>query len=247
MQRALALYQSSLGKKVVVAITGLVLYGFVLGHMLGNLKVFTGNDAAGEPHIDIYAHFLRTMGEPLVPYSFLLWIARVILIVSLGLHVYTVIILARQNHAARKNDYAKHNYSQASNTARWMMVSGTLLLLFVIFHLAQFTFGSVGGAKFVEGEVYANLYYAFQRWFFAVIYVAVMGGLALHVHHGVWSLFQTLGLDNPDRNRAFRLLATLSSIGLFIGFAAVPVLFYFGMMPLPPSIESTQLAEGVMQ
>ena len=246
MQRVLALYESSLGKKVVVAITGLILYGFVLGHMVGNLKVFTGNDAAGEPHIDIYAHFLRTVGEPLVPYSFLLWIARIILIVALVLHVYTVIILARKNHAARKNDYAKHSYSQASKTARWMMISGTLLLVFVIFHLAQFTFGTVGGARFVEGKVYANLYYAFQRWFFVGLYVLVMAGLALHVHHGVWSLFQTLGLDNPDRNRTFRLLATLSSIGLFLGFAAVPVLFYLDMMPLPPATESTQLADGVM-
>ena len=246
MQRIFALYQSSLGKKAVVAVTGLILYGFVLGHMLGNLKVFTGNDAAGEPHIDIYAHFLRTMGEPLVPYSFLLWIARVVLLIAIVLHVYTVIVLARKNHAARKHDYAQHDYSQASNTARWMMISGTLLLLFVIFHLAQFTFGVVGGARFIEGEVYANLYYAFQRWFFAGLYIFVMGGLALHVHHGVWSLFQTLGLDNPDRNGAFRLLATLSSIGLFIGFAAVPVLFYLGVMPLPPATESMQLAEGVM-
>ena len=246
MQRIFALYQSSLGKKTVVAVTGLILYGFVLGHMLGNLKVFTGNDAAGEPHIDIYAHFLRTMGEPLVPYSFLLWIARVVLLIALVLHVYTVIVLARKNHAARKHDYAQHDYSQASNTARWMMISGTLLLLFVVFHLAQFTFGAVGGARFVEGAVYANLYFAFQRWFFAGLYILVMGGLALHVHHGVWSLFQTLGLDNPDRNSAFRLLATLSSIGLFIGFAAVPVLFYLGVMPLPPATESMQLAEGVM-
>ena len=138
MQRIFALYQSSLGKKAVVAVTGLILYGFVLGHMLGNLKVFTGNDAAGEPHIDIYAHFLRTMGEPLVPYSFLLWIARVVLLIALVLHVYTVIVLARKNHAARKHDYAQHDYSQASNTARWMMISGTLAT-----PLCRLSFGTI--------------------------------------------------------------------------------------------------------
>ena len=246
MQRFTALYQTTLGKKMVVAISGLILYGFVLGHMLGNLKVFTESDAAGVPHIDIYAHFLRTMGEPLVPYSFLLWIARGILLVALVLHVYTVIVLAQRNHAARQQDYSQHNYSQASSPARWMMVSGFLLLLFVIFHLLQFTFGKISGAPFVEGKVYANLYYAFQKWFFAALYVVAMAALALHINHGVWSLFQTLGIDNPDRNRSFRLLATLSSIALFIGFASVPVLFYLGLMPVPATGLATQLSEGGM-
>ena len=246
MQRFTALYQTTLGKKAVVAVSGLVLYGFVIGHMVGNLKVFTGNDAAGEPHIDIYAHFLRTMGEPLVPYSFLLWVARIILIAALVLHVYTVVLLSRRNHAARHENYAEPRYSQASAPARWMMVSGVLLLIFVAFHLLQFTFGKIGGAPFVEGEVYANLYHAFHRWFFVGLYVIAMAALALHVNHGVWSLFQTLGLDNPDRNRVFRLLATLSSVGLFFGFASVPLLFFLGLMPSPPTGEAVHLTEGVM-
>ena len=237
MQRLTALYRTTLGKKAVVAITGLILYAFVLGHMLGNLKVFTGSEG-GEPHIDIYAQFLRTMGEPLVPYSFLLWIARIILIVSLILHVYTVIALAGRNRAAREKDYAHHRYSQATGPARLMMLSGLLLLLFVVFHLLQFTFGVIGGAPFVDGAVYANLYYVFHRWFFAALYVVVMAALALHVNHGVWSLFQTLGLDNPDRNRCFRLLATLSAIALFVGFASVPILFCLGQMPLPSAVEA---------
>ena len=243
MQRVRTLYQTTLGKKAVVAITGLILYAFVLGHMLGNLKVFTGSEG-GEPHIDIYAEFLRTMGEPMVPYSFLLWVARIVLITALVLHVYTVVILSRRNHAARNENYADPRYSQATAPARWMMVSGVLLLIFVIFHLLQFTFGKIGGAPFVEGKVYANLYYAFQKWFFVALYVVAMAALGLHVNHGVWSLFQTLGIDNPDRNRAFRLLATLSSVALFVGFASVPVLFYLNVMPLPPSGGVPHLAEG---
>ena len=238
MKRLTALYSTTVGKKAVVAITGILLYGFVVLHMLGNLKVFTGNVAegehAGEPHIDIYAAFLRTMGEPLVPYSFILWCVRIVLLIALILHVVTVLQLAVRNRRARHTRYTRHTYNESSVPARLMLVSGLLLLAFLVFHLLQFTFGVIGVTRFEQEEVYSNLYYAFQKWFFVLMYVVAMAALALHVNHGIWSLFQTLGLDNPDRNRTFRVLATVSAVALFVGFAAVPLLFFFNGMPLPP-------------
>ena len=237
MRRLTALYSTTLGKKAVVAVTGILFYGFVLLHMLGNLKVFTGNVATGEPHIDVYAAFLRTMGEPLVPYSFILLCVRIVLLIALILHVVTVLQLAARNRNARDTRYARHQYNESSVPARLMLVSGFLLLAFLVFHLLQFTFGVIGVTRFEQEEVYSNLYYAFQKWFFVLIYVVAMAALALHVNHGIWSLFQTLGLDNPDRNRFFRILATASAVVLFVGFAAVPLLFFLGEMPPPPTVE----------
>lgn len=234
MKRLTALYSTTVGKKSVVAVTGILLYGFVVLHMLGNLKVFTGNVATGEPHIDVYAAFLRTMGEPLVPYGFILWCVRIVLLIALILHVVTVLQLAVRNRRARHTRYTRHTYNESSVPARLMLVSGLLLLAFLVFHLLQFTFGVIGVTRFEQEEVYSNLYYAFQKWFFVLMYVVAMAALALHVNHGIWSLFQTLGLDNPDRNRTFRVLATVSAVALFVGFAAVPLLFFFNGMPLPP-------------
>ena len=234
MKRLTALYSTTVGKKSVVAVTGILLYGFVVLHMLGNLKVFTGNVATGEPHIDVYATFLRTMGEPLVPYGFILWCVRIVLLIALILHVVTVLQLAVRNRRARHTRYTRHTYNESSVPARLMLVSGLLLLAFLVFHLLQFTFGVIGVTRFEQEEVYSNLYYAFQKWFFVLMYVVAMAALALHVNHGIWSLFQTLGLDNPDRNRTFRVLATVSAVALFVGFAAVPLLFFFNGMPLPP-------------
>jgi succinate dehydrogenase / fumarate reductase cytochrome b subunit len=244
MRRLTALYSTTLGKKAVVAVTGILFYGFVLLHMLGNLKVFTGNVATGEPHIDVYAAFLRTMGEPLVPYSFILWCVRIVLLIALILHVVTVLQLAARNRNARDTQYARHQYNESSVPARLMLVSGFLLLAFLVFHLLQFTFGVIGVTRFEQEEVYSNLYYAFQKWFFVLIYVVAMAALALHVNHGIWSLFQTLGLDNPDRNRAFRILATASAIALFVGFSSVPVLFFLGEMPPPPTAEMAAHLSG---
>lgn len=244
MRRLTALYSTTLGKKAVVAVTGILFYGFVLLHMLGNLKVFTGNVATGEPHIDVYAAFLRTMGEPLVPHGFILWCVRIVLLIALILHVVTVLQLAARNRRARDTRYAHHQYNESSVPARLMLVSGFLLLAFLVFHLLQFTFGVIGVTRFEQEEVYSNLYYAFQTWFFVLIYVVAMAALALHVNHGIWSLFQTLGLDNPDRNRAFRILATASAIVLFVGFSSVPVLFFLGEMPPPPTAEMAAHLSG---
>lgn len=234
MTRFAQLYQTTIGKKFVAAVTGVILFGFVVLHMVGNLKAFLGQNALGVPDIDIYAKFLRTMGEPLLPYSMALWTVRIILVVALVLHLITVFSLATRNNATRPKPYHQHNYDHATWPARLMLVSGFLLLLFIVFHLLQFTTGTIDVTPIVAGEVYANLYHAFQKWYFALIYFAAMVMLGLHLYHGAWSLFQTLGFDNPDRNRGLRMFAIAAAVVVFLGFSSIPVMFFSGAMADPP-------------
>ena len=236
MGRAIKFLGSTLGMKAVVAVTGVILFGFVVLHMLGNLKTFTGNDTQGVPHIDIYARFLRTMGEPLLPHGFALWSMRIVLLVALLLHVATVIMLQARNRAARPIPYQHREVREVSTVAaRTMLASGVLVLVFAVIHVLQFTTGTIQITPIEPEHVYANLYHAFSAWFITLFYVIVMGVLAFHLYHGVWSLFQTLGLDNPDRNRGLRLFAALAAIVLLLGFCSAPVLFYLGVMPEPPA------------
>ena len=234
MQRLTRFFTSTLGQKAVVAVTGVILFGFVILHMLGNLKTFTGNDDQGVPHIDTYAHFLRTMGEPMLPYGFALWIVRIILLGALVLHVATTIRLARLNRTARPIRYHhRHVLVTSTAAARTMLVSGILLLLFVVVHILQFTTGTIQISPVEPHTVYVNLYHAFGVWFIALFYVIAMVLLGFHLYHGAWSLFQSLGIDNPDRNRGLRLTAAAAAVILVVGFCAVPVLFIAGVMPSP--------------
>lgn len=232
LKRTLNLLKSSLGTKAVVAVTGLVMLGFLVGHVVGNLKIFLP-DFEGQPDIDRYAEFLRTAGEPMLPNSGVLWAARCVLLVSVILHVVFVIRLAAINRAARPQAYAKSKYSSATRPARWMMFTGLAVLAFIIFHLLHLTIGAIDPGKFVEGEVYANLHAAFQQLPLVGLYVLAMAVIMIHLCHGVWSLFQTLGLDNPDRNRLLRMFAVAISFALFVGFSAVPVSLYTGWLAAP--------------
>lgn len=233
MKRLRLLYRTSIGKKFIAAVTGLVLFGFLIGHMAGNLKVFTGSTSAGVPHIDEYGHALRELGSPLVPEGLVLWSARAILLISLIAHVIVVIQLAQQSSGARPVRYVKSNTRQASLAAKWMMFSGLLILAFVIFHILHFTTGTIRLGQFEHGYIYNNLQSSFTKLPVAAIYIAMMIVVAFHLFHGVWSLFQTLGLDNPDRNRALRVFAIASTLVISIGFVLVPVSFILGVMPDP--------------
>ncbi len=235
MARATRFLSSTLGTKVVVAVTGIILLGFVLLHMLGNLKTFTGSDAHGVPHIDVYAHFLRTMGEPMVPAGFALWSTRVILFAALVVHVGMVLRLQALNRAARPIRY-HHRQQRVVSTvaARTMLVSGVLILVFVVIHVLHFTTGSLSPVpEVVPEEVYANLSRAFRVWYVVVFYVIAAVLLGVHLYHGAWSMFLTLGLDNPDRNQALRRGAALAAAILVLGFCSVPLLFIIGVMPEP--------------
>lgn len=241
MNRLAKFYASSIGKKFIAAITGLILFGFVAGHVAGNLKVFTGAATITEngetfavPHIDQYGQFLKKAGEPFLPYMAGLWIARMVLLASVILHMTVVIQLSLKSAEARPVEYVKSKKTAASWAARYMMFSGSVVLAFIIFHILHFTTGTIQIGEFEHGEVYQNLRNSFGHWYVALGYVIVMGMLAFHLYHGLWSLFQTLGLDSPDRNQAIRMFAMVASIGISIGFALVPLAFLFGVLPEIP-------------
>ena len=234
MNRFRLLYHSLLGKKAIVAVTGAMMLGFLVLHVIGNLKAFLPEVAMGVPDIDSYAHFLRTMGEPILPYGVALWTVRIALGLALVLHVVCVVQLASSSRRARPVAYESPDYAEATSSARWMLYTGAGLLAFLVFHLLRFTTGSIDPSRFVEGGVYTNLFRAFQHWYYVLLYLAVMGILALHLYHGIWSLFQSLGVDNPDRNRGLRRMAVIVALGLAFAFGAVPAAFFGGAMSPPP-------------
>ena len=233
MNRFSSFFKSTLGKKFIAAVTGLILFGFLVGHVAGNLKVFTGVSENGVPHIDQYGQFLKELGAPILPDLAGLMIARAVLLISLVLHVVVVIQLAMLSREARPIEYVKSKKSAASLPAQWMMFSGMLILGFVIFHILHFTTGTIRIGNFEHGYVYSNLWNSFSKWPVALGYVLVMVVIGIHLFHGVWSLFQTLGLDNPDRNRSLRTFALVATVALVVGFSAVPLAFVFDVLPKP--------------
>jgi len=215
-----ALWSTMVGKKVVMAVTGAVLVAFVVGHMLGNLKIFLGADA-----IDTYAVFLRTMGEPLVPYSVLLWAVRIVLLTCVALHITAAVQLTRMNWAARPENYdTKQSIATtyAARTTRW---SGVILVLFIVYHLLHLTAGRVGfrAGEFQHLSVYHNVVTGFSVWYVALFYVVAMACLCLHLDHGIWSALQTLGWNDARSTPLFRALSRVTALAVFVGFISVPV------------------------
>jgi succinate dehydrogenase / fumarate reductase cytochrome b subunit len=211
MQRLGALYRSTVGKKIVMAVTGLILIGFLVTHVVGNLLAF-----GGPAKINAYSAFLHGTGE-------ILWVARGVLLVSLILHVIAAAQLTRMDRAARPVEYARRSPQAATVASRTMRWGGVLLLAFIIYHLLHFTFGAVH-PQFVEGDPYHNIVTGFQQHpLIAGFYLAAMAGLGLHLYHGGSAMFQSLGLShpawNPGRQRLMRAAAAL----IALGFAAIPL------------------------
>jgi len=207
------LYRSAVGKKAVMAATGIILFGFVLGHLLGNLKLYLGPEA-----LNSYSRFLRTVGEPLVPANVLLWAVRLLLIAAAVLHVWAAWQLSRASRAARPDAYVagtRIHTTYASRTMRW---GGVIILLFVIYHLLHLTWGTAHPA-FVPGDVYHNVVTGFQVWWVSLFYIAAQVALGFHLYHGLWSMFQSLGWNHPRFNlwrngfaHAFAWLITVGNI-----------------------------------
>ena len=205
-----AFYRSTVGKKVVMGITGLIGALFVLGHMAGNLQVFEGSDVFNR-----YSQLLRTSME-------LLWTVRIVLILAVIFHVVAAYQLARTSLKSRPVGYARWkavNSTFASRTMRW---TGPILLIFIVYHLLHFTTGTLHD-DFIEGDVYHNVLSAFRIWWVSAIYVVAMLALSLHLYHGIWSLSQSLGLSHPKYSQGVRSLATILTIIIVAGFIAVPV------------------------
>ncbi len=226
MRKVMTLYRSSVGKKALMGLSGILLAGFVLAHMLGNLKMFQGAAA-----MDGYAQYLREIGYPILPEYGALWIARLALLAALGVHAVAAFQLWSGSRAARGTGYRKEDsqvFSYASRTMRW---GGVILLLFVVYHLLHFTTGHAH-PDFAYGSVYANVVVGFQSPLVVGFYLLAVGALAFHLYHGIWSAFATLGNQNPRLDRMRRPLASAISIGLFVGYVTVPVAVVLGILTL---------------
>lgn len=231
MQRVMTLYSTSVGKKVTMAVSGLVLFGFVVGHMLGNLKAFEPHDGSGPHPLDNYARFLREVGYPIVPEYGALWGFRIVLLAAVGIHILAAVQLWGQSRRARGAGYRKVKsqvFSYASRTMRW---GGVIIAVFVVYHLLHFTTGHAH-PEFEYGRVYDNLVIGFQNPLVVGVYLVAVGALCLHLYHGLWSFFSTLGVQNRRVDRVRRPLAAVFAVGLFVGYAVVPLAVMAGFLTL---------------
>ena len=219
MAAVLARPRTTIGKKAIMALTGLVYIGFVVGHMYGNLKIFLG-----QAYFNEYAEGLRAFGAPLLGHLHFLYIARAILLVSIVAHIWAAVSLTRQARAARPTAYKvtrRQEADYASLTMRW---GGVAIFFFLIYHLAHFTWGiPVIHPNFTPGDAYNNLVIGFLNPFNVALYLVALTALGFHLYHGTWSMFQTLGLRNRDTDSAIRGLAWGLGLLIPIGFAIVPI------------------------
>src|SRR6201985_213116 len=218
--RLLAFWHTMIGKKVVMAVTGVVLIGFVIAHMLGNLKIFSG-----PAEINTYSRFLREVGIPELAYGQLLWLVRIILLISVALHITAAYQLSRMSWAARPVGYDVKRNIETTYAARLMRWGGVLLVVFIVFHLTHLTAGAVGfqPGQFKHLAVYQNVVAAFALWPVALFYVVAMGALCLHLYHGIWSMLQTVGWSTARNQRQLKIVARVIAIAVFAGFSSVPV------------------------
>jgi succinate dehydrogenase / fumarate reductase, cytochrome b subunit len=217
MSRAISLYRSSIGKKYIMAVTGLIGYGFVLGHMAGNLQMFMGPE-----QMNHYAVVLRNLGG-------LLYVARITLLVAVLLHIVAAYQLTRMSLESRPIGYERwkdvgSNY--ASRTMRW---SGPIILLFLVYHLLDFTFGPTN-PNFVPGDVYGNVITSFSVWYISAFYIMALLALGLHLYHGAWSMFQSLGVINTKYDPLIRKLTAAITLIIILGFISVPIAVMTGYL-----------------
>jgi succinate dehydrogenase / fumarate reductase cytochrome b subunit len=235
--RAHTFLRSTLGLKIVMAVTGLILFGFVVAHMIGNLQVYLGPEA-----MDHYAVFLR---------SFLhgsgLWIARAVLLTAFVLHVWSATVLTLVNRAARPVGYREVQRRESTYASRTMRWSGVLLLLFIVYHLMHFTFGvHAVHPQFVHGEVFHNFVTGFQNPVASAVYIVGMLVLGLHLYHGAWSFMQTLGLSHPRYDHLRYAVAIFLTVVVVAANISFPVAVLTGVLrePAPSEIRTAQTPGG---
>jgi succinate dehydrogenase / fumarate reductase cytochrome b subunit len=231
----LDLYSTAVGKKYVMAITGIIGIGFVVSHMIGNLKMYIGMvDHHGERDydLDIYGEFLRDILVPILPRTVFLWLLRFLLIGALALHLHAAYSLTRMNQRARPTKYrSDRDYVAANFASRTMRWTGIIVLLFLAWHLADFTWGWVN-PDFVRGEVYRNTDASLSRIPVAVLYVVANIALGIHLFHGTWSLFQSMGWNNPRFNQWRRGLAAGLATLIVVGNVSFPIAVQAGIVQI---------------
>ena len=224
---ALTLYRSTIGKKAIMAVTGLLLVGFVIGHMAGNLQVFIG-----AAKMNAYASFLKSLGE-------FLWLARLILFIALVLHVLMAWQLTVIKRKARPIAYEQRDPQVSTIASRTMRWGGVLLLVFIVFHILHFTTGTVFPAAsspdamypaWSSTDVYGNIISAFRTPWVVAFYVVAMLFLMLHLFHGAWSSVRTLGLSRPSNHPLHRRVTTVIAIVVWLGFSVIPVAVFLGLI-----------------
>jgi succinate dehydrogenase / fumarate reductase, cytochrome b subunit len=218
------LWQFTIGKKYVMAASGLIWFGYITIHLWGNLKIYAGADI-----LNGYGGFLRTVGEPLFGFSQILWLFRLILIPAFVVHVVAATQLKRRAMASRPRGYAVTRNREATLTSRTMIWGCLFILLFVIYHLLDFTFGTVN-PSFEEGNIYHNVGASFRVIPVSGFYVLAMLTIGLHRHHGIWSAFQTLGWNSLGVNRLIRNTATVFALALTVGNISIPLAVLVGIV-----------------
>jgi succinate dehydrogenase / fumarate reductase, cytochrome b subunit len=219
-----SLWRSTIGKKYVMAITGLIWFGYLILHLWGNLKIY-----AGPQYLNTYGGFLRTVGDPLFGYAQLLWLVRLILIPAFILHVWSAMQLTSRDMASRPKRYQVRKNLESTIASRTMIYGGVFILLFLIYHLLDFTFGSAN-PSYVEGDIYHNVLASFQRWPIVLFYELAMIAVGLHLFHGIWSTFQTLGWNTSRSNRLVRNVGTACAVLLTLGNMSIPLAVVLGFV-----------------
>ncbi|MEZ4710824.1 MAG: succinate dehydrogenase cytochrome b subunit [Caldilineaceae bacterium] len=220
--------RTSIGKKVIMAVTGLIWVGFVTFHMYGNLKILEGAE-----YFNAYAEGLRSLGAPIFGHGHLLFVARLVLIFALLSHIWAAVTLSMQARGARPKNYALKKSVQATFAALYIRWGGIALFFFVLFHLAHLTWGIPGiHNDFIQGDAYHNMVTGFSGGPAIVFYYVALIALSLHLYHGVWSMFQTLGLNNKEYSSMIRLLALALAIVAPLGFAVPPLAVVLGIVTL---------------
>jgi succinate dehydrogenase / fumarate reductase cytochrome b subunit len=217
LNRSVGFYDSTIGKKAVMAVTGVILFGYVLGHLIGNLQIYSPDPQ----QINDYAKFLHS-------HVILLWGVRLLLLVSVVLHIVSSVQLWRIKQRARPQAYVKKNDVPTSYAARTMMWSGPIIAAFVIFHVLHLTTGSV--LPLEEGNVRANVISGFQHPAVAIFYIIAMALLCMHLYHGLWSMFQSLGINHPRYTPLLKKFAAVFAWFVAIGNISIPLMVMLGVL-----------------
>ncbi len=219
MAEAAGFARSSIGRKVIMAVTGAILFGFVLAHMIGNLQVYLGPEAMNH-----YAVFLRQ-----VLHGAGLWIVRAVLLAAVILHIWSATSLTLTSRKARPIGYREQKWRESTYASRTMRWGGVIILLFVIYHLLHFTTGTLH-PSFIEGDVYHNFVAGFRSVPVSLFYIFAMLALGLHLRHGLWSMCQTLGVSNPRYIRVVRIGAWAFAILIVVGNISFPLAVLAGIV-----------------
>lgn len=217
--KAPSFWGSTNGKKAVMAVTGAVMFVFVIGHLAGNLQVF-----AGPEKLNAYGKLLHDLGE-------LLWPVRIVLLLCVTLHIIATVQLALVKKRARPVGYSAKKAIASSYASRTMYWSGPIVLAFIIFHLLHLTAGYIHPEyEFIDGDVYHNVVAGFQVWWVSVWYIFAMVLLGLHLRHGIWSAFQSLGLNHPRHTPLLQKAAWVIAVAIVLGYISIPISVLLGVV-----------------